>query len=64
MDIGQKLKNKLSGMVDRYELKTNLHPSIGALMRKDGVQYYAFIGGECIEDTPENLTKLLIAQGQ
>jgi len=64
MDIAQRLKNKLAINAAKFEVRTNLHPSIGALMRKDGVQYYAFIGGECIEDTPENLTKLLIAQGQ
>ena len=64
MDIVQKLKNKLASKAAKFEVKTNLHPAIGALMRRDGVHYYTFIGGECIEDTPENLTKLLTAQGQ
>jgi hypothetical protein len=43
----------------KFVARTDLHPSIGILVNKNGVRYYTCVGGVYREGTPEYLTEML-----
>jgi hypothetical protein len=45
--------------VAKFTPRTDLHPSVGVLMGKKGVRYYAFVDGVYHEGSPEHLSSLL-----
>ena len=45
--------------IAKFTPQENLHPSIGALVNKNGIRYYAYISGSYTEGTPKVLTSLL-----
>ena len=46
-------------LIAKFTPQENLHPSIGALVNKNGIRYYAYINGTYTEGTPEVLSSLL-----
>ena len=43
----------------KYTPRTDLHPSVGVLIGRRGVRYYAYVRGVYTEGTPETLAQML-----
>jgi hypothetical protein len=54
---------KANTMTEKFTVRTDIDSRIGALINKNGVKYYTYVGTQrkYVEGTPEHLTDLLSA---